>query len=221
MTVHTFVCGYFTLILNLEPSPGRFLDIIERIFRSSLSCDPLEWVSHVKKRIPVDHNGHIAYRTSTRHLGSMTSKFLPYLVLYSAQKHETFDWCWDNSDLICCSRTKSWATVYAFNVISQQSLYCRCVSEVSALRKIKRNIWRTVVINIRCQSSRVSVLYIKVSFFETKLLSLVFWKWSVFQCKYFALTTIAVIGRGLVKTLSDWSRGKQSNKINCLPRDQS
>lgn len=84
--------------------------------------------------------------------------FLPYLVLYSAQKHETFDWCWDNFDLIYCSRTKSWATVYAFNVISQQSLYCRCISEVSALRKIKRNIWRTVVINIRCQSSRVSVL---------------------------------------------------------------
>lgn len=74
MTVHTFVCGYFTVILNLEPSPGRFLDIFERIFRSSLCCDPLERVSHVKKRIPVDHNGHIAYRTSTRHLGRMTSK---------------------------------------------------------------------------------------------------------------------------------------------------
>ena len=27
MTVHTFVCGYFTLILNLYPSPGRYLDI--------------------------------------------------------------------------------------------------------------------------------------------------------------------------------------------------
>ena len=62
---------------------------------------------------------------------------------------------------------------------------------------------------------------IKVSLFETKLKSRVFWKWSVFQCKYFALTTIAVIARGLVKTLNDWSRGKQSNKINCFPRDQS
>ena len=133
-------------------------------------------------------------------------------------------------------------SVYAFNVISQQSTLSErhtfragwhrerggaggrgggvafCISEVSALRKIQGNIrrkwWSTLGVSLgKCA--------IQVSFFETKLLSLVFWKWCVFQCKYFALTTIAVIGLRLVKTLNDWSRGKQSNKINCFPRDQS
>ena len=42
MTVHTFICGYLTLIINLDPSPGRYLDMFEGILRLSLSSDPLE-----------------------------------------------------------------------------------------------------------------------------------------------------------------------------------
>ena len=77
-----------------------------------------------------------------RKLPETLKMFLPYLVLYSAQKHETFDSCWDNFDLICCSRTKSWAISVYISVNNRciGFVYQRC-PPYEKLKEISEERW--------------------------------------------------------------------------------